>query len=447
MQKIRNWIQKNVSTFQIIIVGFIAVILIGALILMLPFASRQEGSATFFDSLFTATSAVCVTGLVVKDTATYWTGFGQAVILSMIQIGGLGIISIAAILTVISGKKITLIQRQTMQDALSAPQVGGIVKLTLFILRVSLIIEFAGALIMLPAFCSYYGVKGIWMAFFHSVSAFCNAGFDIMGGQSGQFSSLTVFVNNPLIVIVICLLIVFGGIGFLTWEDVVTHGIHINRYKMQSKVILMTSLALILIPAIILFFTDFSSLPLGERILVSLFQSITTRTAGFNTIDLGLLSGGGRALFVVLMLIGGSPGSTAGGMKTTTFAVLLSTTQSVFLRKKNVQKYGRRIDDATIKVATSVAMMYVTTTFIATTIISLVEKVSYSTCLFEVASAIGTVGLTLGLTPSLGVLSRIILIVLMFMGRVGGLTIIYAALSSSKVPDINQYPIEKITVG
>lgn len=437
---------KKLTTFQIIIICFAGFILVGTLVLMLPVSTAGDGSASFGDALFTATSAVCVTGLVVRDTASYWSAFGQAAILLMIQVGGLGIISVAAVMTVISGKRISLAQRSVMQDAMSAPQLGGIVRMTLFIVRAAFIFEFIGAAAMAPIFCKYYGTSGIWMAVFHSISAFCNAGFDIMGTKTGEFSSLTSMSGEPVIVAVICILIVVGGIGFLTWDDVVTNGIHFKRYRMQSKVIIITSLSLIIVPAVLMFFTDFAEMPIGERISASIFQAITPRTAGFNTVDVGAMTGGGRFLIVFLMMIGGSPGSTAGGTKTTTFAVLLSNAGSIFGRRKSACIFGRRIEDTIVKTATAIFTGYLLLSLFGAFVISAVEGLPYSECIFETVSAICTVGLTEGITPMLGAASRIIIIFLMFTGRVGGLTLVYAAIFRAGV-DSRQLPVEKITVG
>lgn len=437
---------KKLTTFQIIIICFAGFILVGTLVLMLPVSTAGDGSASFGDALFTATSAVCVTGLVVRDTASYWSAFGQAAILLMIQVGGLGIISVAAVMTVISGKRISLAQRSVMQDAMSAPQLGGIVRMTLFIVRAAFIFEFIGAAAMAPIFCKYYGASGIWMAVFHSISAFCNAGFDIMGTKTGEFSSLTSMSGEPVIVAVICILIVVGGIGFLTWDDVVTNGIHFKRYRMQSKVIIITSLSLIIVPAVLMFFTDFAEMPIGERISASIFQAITPRTAGFNTVDVGAMTGGGRFLIVFLMMIGGSPGSTAGGTKTTTFAVLISNAGSIFGRRKSACIFGRRIEDTIVKTATAIFTGYLLLSLFGAFVISAVEGLPYSECIFETVSAICTVGLTEGITPMLGTVSRIIIIFLMFTGRVGGLTLVYAAIFRAGV-DSRQLPVEKITVG
>ena len=436
----------KLSSFQIILLGFATVIFVGAFLLSLPISSKSGEWNSFIDSLFTSTSAVCVTGLVVFDTATHWTFFGQIIILVLIQIGGMGIVTVAISFAILSGKKIGLFSRGTMKEAISAPSVGGIVRLVGFILKGIFIIELIGALIMLPIFCIDYGVEGVWMAIFHSVSAFCNAGFDIMGTKSGDFSSLTSFSAQPIICITVMLLIVIGGIGFLVWEDICKHKWRLKKYRTQSKVVLLVTGLLIVLPAIYFFFFEFYYLPIGERILVSLFQSITPRTAGFNTVNFADISGTGLYLMIILMLIGGSPGSTAGGMKTTTVAVLFSSTISVFRKKDNAELMKRRIDDDTVKNAIAIFLMYVSLFVFSGMLISSIEKLPITLCLFETASAIGTVGLTLGITPSLGATSKIILMILMFFGRVGGLTLIYAALGGNK-KQVSKLPIDNVTVG
>lgn len=340
--------KKKLTSFQIIVLGFSGVILFGTILLILPFSSREGIVTPISDALFTSTSAVCVTGLVLHDTATYWSAFGQFVILLLIQIGGMGVITVAASFAMISGRKISLMQRSTLQEAVSAPKVGGIVRLTNFIVKTTFAIELLGAAVMAPVFCRDFGGKGIWMALFHSVSAFCNAGFDLMG-STGAFSSLTSYASEPIINLTIMALIVIGGIGFLTWDDFRTNKWLWHKYRMQSKVILCTTAVLLIIPAVYFFFFEFAALKPGERILCSLFQSVTPRTAGFNTVDLASMQEPGQSIIILLMLIGGSPGSTAGGMKTTTIAVLFATALSTFRRKEHTHFFGRRIEDDVIK--------------------------------------------------------------------------------------------------
>ena len=438
--------KKHLTTFQSIFLGFFLIIIIGSLLLMLPISSVSGKVTPFNESLFTATSAVCVTGLVVHDTGSYWSTFGQAIILILIQIGGLGVITVAASFALLSGRKISLMQRSTMQEAIAAPKIGGIVRLTGFVLKATLIFELSGAVIMMPVLCKDYGVKGVWLAVFHSISAFCNAGFDILGTDTSKYVSLTQYVNCTSINLAVIFLIVIGGIGFLTWEDIYTNKLHFRRYRMQSKVILITSAILIIVPALYFFFFDLNNLPIKQRLLSSLFQSVTTRTAGFNTVDLTALQEPSVATMIVLMIIGGSPGSTAGGIKTTTVAVLIANSLATFGRKDSSHFFKRRIDNQVVKNASTILIMYLVLSFTGAVAISTAEKIPFLKCLFETSSAIGTVGLTLGITPELGLFSQLILILLMFCGRVGGLTLIYAAISNTK-KNISKYPLEHITVG
>ena len=438
--------KKRLTSSRIIIFGFSGVILIGAVFLMLPISNRAGMTTSFLDALFTSTSAVCVTGLVLHDTATYWSTFGQAVIMLLIQIGGMGVITVAASFAMISGKKISLMQRSTMQDAISAPKVGGIVRLTKFILRGTFLIEALGAVLLFPVFCRDFGIKGIWMSVFHSISAFCNAGFDILGTTDHTFVSLTGYSRNIWLNIVIMLLIILGGIGFLTWEDFYTNKFKFKRYRMQSKVILITTAILIIAPAVFFFACDFGNLPAGKRLLASVFQSVTTRTAGFNTEDLSLMTEAGKAVMILLMLIGGSPSSTAGGMKTTTFAVLILNALATFRSREDAGAFGRRFDGQVIKNAATIAMLYFMLFFFGGITISVYEGLPVLICFYEAASAVGTVGLTLGVTPGLHIISRLILIALMYLGRVGGMTLIYAVFSG-KNNNGAKMPLEKITVG
>lgn len=443
-----RWSSSSVkpSSFQLIILCFIATILLGALLLMLPVSSKSRSWTSFEEALFTSVSALCVTGLAVVDTARYWSIFGQSVILVLIQLGGVGVISVAAFIASVSGKKISLLQRSMLQDAVSAHQIGGIESLVRFIVITTLAIELAGAIIMLPTFIPAFGAKGIWMALFHSISAFCNAGFDIMGESSGEFTSLLMFRSNAGVMVPVSLLIVIGGIGFLTWQDVAKNRLNFKRYRMQSKVIITTTLILILLPALFLFFTEFSQYPIKERFFLSMFISITPRTAGFSTIDISSMNTLSQSVTAILMLIGGSPGSTAGGIKTTTLAVLISNIVAVMYRGRNPSLYGRRIEDITVKSASALLLMYIVLSFVGAGIISAHEGLPLSCCIFETISAIGTVGLSLGITAEIGALSHSILMFLMFFGRVGGLTLMFAALSSRE-GELYRYPVEKITVG
>ena len=446
IKKIKEKSRKGKTSFQIIIGSFFALIMLGTLLLMLPISSQSRTVTPFADCMFTAVSATCVTGLIVRDTATYWSLFGKCVIITLIQIGGMGVITIGLAIMRASGRKIGFAQRSTMQESISAPQVGGIVKFTGFILKTSAIIELTGAALLAPVFIKDFGVvKGIGYSLFHSISAFCNAGFDLMGVRE-PFSSLTTYSSHAYLNIVIMLLIIVGGIGFMTWHDIGTHKLRFIKYSLQSKVVIFTSLLLILLPAVYFFLYEYSDLGIKERLLSSAFQSVTARTAGFNSQDLAEMNESGTLIMIVLMLIGGSPGSTAGGMKTATFAVLFLTAITVFSRRNDVQVFKRRVPEDAVRNAGAILFMYLVLFVTGGMVISRTEDLPLLTCLFETGSAIGTAGLTLGITTSLSMLSKLILMFLMFFGRVGGLTLIYAAVSSAESSKVKM-PLEKISVG
>lgn len=439
-------LRKHMTSAQIIILGFAALVLCGALLLMLPIASQSRTVTPFHETLLTATSASCVTGLIVRSTGAHWSLFGQIVILFLIQIGGLGVVTVALCFVRLSGRKISLFQRSAMQDSISAPQVGGIVRMTSLILRGTLFTEGAGMVLLLPSFCRRFGAKGIWYALFHSISAFCNAGFDLLGTAADPFPSVTAFRTDPLVCITLALLILIGGVGFLTWEDVATHRHRISRYRLQSKLILTVSAVLIAFPTLYFFFFEFTDGTVGQRLLDAFFQTVTPRTAGFNTVNLAAMQGASRAIMVVLMLVGGASGSTAGGMKMNTVGVLFANVGAIFRRRNEVEAFGRRIDPATVRQAAAIVTMYLTLFVGGGIAISAIEGLPIGDCLYESASAVATVGLTLGITPSLGVASQLILTVQMYLGRVGGLTLIYAALAN---PDTtpSRLPQEKVSVG
>lgn len=443
MEKIKSYFKKMTSA-QIITDGFALAILIGTLLLLLPFSTKSGECCGFLTAIFTSTSALCVTGLVVENTATYWSVFGQIVILIMIQIGGLGVVSMAALVMMMTRRRIGLLARSTLQETISAPNLGGIVKMTSFVIIITLIIEGIGFIMLLPVFCKQFGAIGIWYSLFHSISAFCNAGFDIVGQN---FSSLTAYTANPLLNITIVLLIIVGGIGFTTMHDIYRFKFRFGKYSLQSKVSLITSAVLIIVPTLYFCIFEFTDMPAGERVLASLFQAVTPRTAGFNTVDLTKLSDTSIALMIFLMLVGGSPGSTAGGMKTTTLVVLFITAISVFRRKEDATMFRRRISEKTIKNAVAILILYMTLFVCGGVLISAVDGLPLLTCLFETASAVGTVGVTLGITPTLSVASKIVLILLMYLGRVGALTLVFVTFTSKKDNFVGRYPEEKITVG
>ena len=444
--------KMRLSPARIMLLGFGLLGVVGALLLTLPIATRDGQGAPFLDALFTATSATCVTGLVVQDTSLYWTVFGQAVIILLIQIGGMGVVTAAVTLSMLAGRRIGLKQRWVMQESISAPQVGGIVRRTRFILAATFLMEGIGALLLALRFCPEMGLRGIWYAVFHSISSFCNAGFDLMGAEAGTpFVSLTGYADDPLVTLTVAGLIALGGIGFITWGDVREHKWHVRAYCLQTKLVLTVTALLILLPTLFFLFYEFQlpqwqSLTGKEKVLGALFQSVTPRTAGYNTVDLTLLSGPSQMIITMLMLIGASPGSTAGGFKVTTLAVFFLAAKSVFLKKESLQSFGRRLPVDTLRSAAAIFLMYLGLFLLGGTAISCMEGVSLSAALFETASAIGTVGLTLGITPDLGAASQLILIFLMYFGRVGGLTLVYAVLpDSGTVP--SQLPQERISVG
>lgn len=438
--------RRRISPFQLIILGFLGLIAVGAALLMMPFATRDGIGASFGDAAFTSTSAACVTGLVVQDTETYWSVWGQLVILVLIQIGGMGVVTAAAAVSAIAGRRIGLAQRSTMQEAISAPQIGGIVRITKFSVMMMAAVEALGAFILAFPFCKEFGaLRGVWYAVFHSVSSFCNAGFDLMGCKE-RFSSLTSYAGHPVVNITVMLLIIAGGIGFMTWDDIRSRGVHIKRYRMQSKVILAMTAVLVFAPAAVFFVCEFGGMPLGERVLASLFQSVTTRTAGFNTVDVGAMTQSAQMLMIMLMLVGGAPGSTAGGMKITTAAVLLASAVAVFRRRSSARFFGRRVSNEAVRQASAVMLLYILLPVSGAMVLAFNEGVDLMSALFETASAVGTVGMSLGLTPHLGALSHAILMFLMFFGRAGCLTMIYAAFSRNNI-ECSRYPEEKIMIG
>ncbi len=444
-------LRRFISPFKIIILGFFLVIMAGALLLTLPISTQTGEWAKFSDALFTAVSATCVTGLIVQNTAEYWSFFGQLIILILIQIGGMGVITVAVAITRYSGKKITLMQRSTMQEAIAAPQMGGMVQFTGFVLKYTFMIEGIGAVSMMPTFIKQFGFfKGLWYSIFHSVSAFCNAGFDLMGEHNGD-TSLMCYSDNPFINIPITLLIIFGGIGFLTWKDFEQHKLRFKKYKTQSKMALITTAVLLIVPALVFFIFEFSSeewsyMSLSEKMLASWFQSVTPRTAGFNTVNLADMTPSSQLLTILLMLTGGTSGSTAGGFKTTTLAVLFATVISVFRKKPYTQSLGRKISSDSVRNAATVFLLYIVMFLLGGFLICHIDGVPLLSALYEAASAVGTVGLTLGITSTLSLASQVILMFLMFFGRVGGLTIIFALISDMK-PVRYKLPEEKITVG
>lgn len=442
----QNRTRKRLTGPQAILAGFLIMIAIGALLLSLPISSKSREATPFIDALFTSVSASCVTGLVVEDTQSHWSLFGQIVILLLIQIGGMGVLTMTTFFMRLTGKRIDLRSRAAMQEAVSAPNIGGIARLTDFIVKGTILFEGLGAILVMPVFIKDFGVaKGIWYSIFMSISAFCNAGFDLLGSK-GEFSSLMFYRTHPVVNLVFIFLILTGGLGFLTWNDIRTWKFKFRRYSTQSKVILVSELFLIVIPTVFYYFVEFTGDPAGARIIESLFNAVTPRTAGFASVDYNEFSGGSVALTIILMLIGGAPGSTAGGMKITTIAVLWASMTCVFRREKAPALFKRRIDQDVVLSSVSVFLLDMHLFLIGAFSISLIENLPLVKTLFECASAVATVGLTMGITTSLGVISKCILIFIMYGGRVGGLTLVFAATGRTNAIH-DKYPVDHMAVG
>ena len=441
---IRRRIQLN--AVQTLTIGFACLILAGAVLLMLPISSRSGESIPFLNALFTSASASCVTGLVLYDTWTQFTIFGQAVLLLLIQIGGLGFMTISILVAILLHRRIGLHQRSVLMDTVGALQVGGVVRLTRRALAVTAAWEGTGAALLALWFCPRYGLgRGLWMAVFHAVSAFCNAGFDLLGTGA----SLTTGAGEPLLNLVIMALIVAGGLGFLVWDDVLVNRFHFRRYRLHSKLVL-TGTAALLAAGTALFYAiegdhAFAGVPAGQRLLMAAFQSVTCRTAGFNTADLMALSQAGVLLTMALMFVGAGSGSTGGGIKVNTFAVLLLGIRARMLRKDDVNVFRRRLDNDTIQQAFSSVSIFTLTCLLGCLVLCL-EGVRVDDALFEAISAIGTVGLTHGVTPTLGTASKIAVTLLMFAGRVGSLSVAMAMTRDRPHPKVRNV-LEKILIG
>lgn len=445
-------IWQNISPTKLILGGYCLIILVGTLLLSLPIASRASEWTPVSDCFFTATSATCVTGLIRFDTFTHWTLFGQLVILSMIQIGGVGFMTVAILVMIFTRQKIGLSQRFIMQNSISAPQLGGIVRMTKFIALGTLLIELSGAVLLSFSFIPRFGWgQGIYFSIFHAISAFCNAGFDLMGGITGECSSMTGLVGDWYVNVVIMILIFVGGLGFFVWQDLKTKRFCFQKLRLQSKMVLSISAGLVYLGAIVLFLVEasgelFAGLSMGERILASLFQSVSARTAGFNTVDLNAMTDAGKFIMICLMFIGGSTGSTAGGIKTTTFWVLCISIFATFRRKKNIEAFGRRMEEHITRTASCVFMTYLLLSCSVAVVISALEEISLADALLESVSAMATVGLTVGITPGLGMVSKLLLACLMLCGRVGSVTMLLAFSSEKKVTN-SRLPLEHVQVG
>lgn len=440
----------NLTYTRIIALSFLGIILAGSLLLTLPIASRNGEFSPYIDALFTATSATCVTGLVVYDTFSHWSLFGQIVIICLIQIGGLGFMTLVTLTAMLLGKNIGLHERHLLMMSTGGLQIGGVVMLLRRIALGTLLFEGAGAILLAIRFCPKMGfVEGLYNAVFHSVSAFCNAGFDIMG-KYGQFSSLTTMYDDPVVNFTIMALIVLGGLGFIVWNDILTMRWHVRRYKLHSKLVLVITAFLIASGTILFFLFErdgtLAHMTPFEKLMASMFGSISPRTAGFNTVPLDQLHDSTSLLTIILMFIGGSPGSTAGGIKTTTFAVLLVGTIAAATQSKGVTVFKRRLEEDALRKASAIFTLYVMAVLTATLVICAMQDFSLKDTLFETVSAVGTVGLTAGITPELNAISKIIIIMLMYGGRVGALSLAVGLAEKRERPPLDR-PVEKIVIG
>lgn len=456
MNLFNNKVKLNI--YQIIALVYFNIILIGSILLVLPISYRSDTSVSFMTAFFTATSAVCVTGLSLVDIYTTYTLFGQAVVLLLIEIGGLGFMSFVSILI-----HLTRHQNNVQALTLTAESLGSdtlmksIGRIQKRLIIGSAFFQTLGAAILFLNFLPLMKWdKAIWFGLFHSVSAFCNAGFDLMGGTSGKFSSLTGLAGwstaeQWYITVIVMLLIFVGGLGFFVWHDVGSKHFRLKRLNLQSKMVLSISAGLVVAGALALAVLEwnnslFADLSVGERINASLFQSVSARTAGFNSIDLAGMTEGAIFVMICLMFIGGSTGSTAGGIKTTTFWILCISIFATFRRKKNIEMFGRRMDEGITRTASCVFMTYLLLTASVAVMISAIEKLPLLTTLFESVSAMATVGLTLGITPGLGMVSKLLLAFLMLCGRVGSITMLLAFSSDKRVTN-SRLPLEKVQVG
>lgn len=444
---------KRFTPVQIIAIGFATIILIGAILLSLPIATIDGVKTPFIDCIFTATSAVCVTGLVTVDTGTYWSYFGKTVIIMLIQIGGLGFMSFATLLALITGKRITLKERLLIRESISTTSLQGIVRLARYILTFTFSIELMGALLLSIQFIPEFGLgKGIYYSIFHAISAFCNAGFDLMGG----YNSVTAYSNNAIVILTLSALIIFGGLGFYVWDDIYNYKRN-RRLSLQTKVVISMSVILITFGFVMFFIFEFSNpetlknMPMKEKLLSAFFASVSPRTAGFNSINLAGMSMASILLTIILMFIGGSPGSTAGGIKTSTAGVLLLTVISVIKGREDTEVFKKKISKETVYKAFAVVVIALALVFTVTVLLSITESASglpFEQYLFEATSAFGTVGLTLGLTQQLTFIGKVIVAITMYAGRIGPLTLLVAiAVRSDNKTNSIKYPEGKILVG
>lgn len=453
----RIWLRlrRTIGSFtpmQIIVLVFLAIILTGGLLLTLPISSKSGVPTPFLTALFTATSCTCVTGLALVDTFTHWSTFGQVVMLLLIQIGGLGFMTIVTLFFFAVHRRIGLKERLVMAQSLGLEGLNGVVKMVKLVLLRTLIVEGTGAVLLTLRFCFQmpFG-KALWWGVFHSVSAFCNAGFDIMGAVEAG-GSLVTYVGDPVVNLVLMALITLGGLGFFVWDDILKHK-RFKRLAVHTRLVLVISGVLTLGGAVLFALLEWNNpgtlggLPVGQKLLAALFQSVTTRTAGFYTIAQGALTDASLVLTDVLMLIGGSSGSTAGGVKTVTVAVLLLSIIATARGRSRVTVFHRTINHKQIRDAVSVVGMALIVAFGGAMFLSVSNGLPFMNCIYETISAIATVGLTTGITPSLNAVSQIIIIVMMFFGRVGIMTISLGFLLSDRAEERYRFAETKVLIG
>lgn len=443
--------KRRMNHAQIIALGYLLLILAGTLVLMLPVSARTGEATGFCEALFTATSATCVTGLVVVDTATHWSIFGQCVILLMIQIGGLGFMTMGVMFAMLMKKTISLKVRGILQESMNSIQLGGIVKLAKMIVKGTIIVEGLGAVALSFVFVPRFGiVKGLYFSIFHSISAFCNAGFDLMGNVTGEYSSFVGYADNICLNITLMSLITIGGIGFFVWKDICKHRLNVKKYTLHTKIALSATILILVVSSVLFYVFERNGLMrdmgVKETILTSLFASVTPRTAGFNTIDIGALSNSSKLLTMLLMFIGGSPGSTAGGVKTVTITVLVVYVWSNLRNETGCNIFGRRLPDEAIKKACNVFVLNLLVAVVAIIAISYIQPLKIDELMFEVFSAIGTVGMSAGVTRKLSTLSRMIIALLMYCGRIGSMSFALSFTERKKVPPV-KLPEENVLIG
>ncbi|MBQ3252088.1 MAG: potassium uptake protein, TrkH family [Oscillospiraceae bacterium] len=447
-----KFLKEKRSPTQVIALAFFLIILAGTGLLMLPVSSRSGASVGVLPALFTATSATCVTGLVVGDTWTLFSGFGQAVILSLIELGGLGFMSAACLVIFLFRRKVGLRQRMVMAQALSVNEMEGVVRLQKWVLLGSLTIQFAGAVVLFLRFLPDYGWStALKWSIFHAVSAFCNAGFDILGSVApGQ--SMIVFNHDPVVLITLMVLVVIGGLGFFVWEEVATRR-SFKKCSVYTKLVLISTFVLILTGAAFTLLLEWNNpntlgnMPVGQKILNGLFQSVTLRTAGFASVDQAGLTESSKALSVIFMLIGGSSGSTAGGLKTVTVLVLVLFVISRARGRSRVSAFRRNIPQEKVMDALTIVSIVVGLTFAGALVICLTSPVQFLDALYEAASALGTVGLTAGVTPNLSLVAKLMMIVFMYFGRVGVLTLSLGFLLGDQAEERFRYADTNVLIG